>query len=100
MVKETLTEFKDSLKNLNEKDDKIIGLIHDISKDLTRINHDLYGNGRQGLFEEFKNFKENDFRDLKKKTNKNAKIIYGGMAILTFLSFLPVLKGFILLLIN
>ena len=66
MVKETLAEFKDSLKNLNEKDDKIIELIHKIDGDLKRINHDLYGNGRAGLFEEFRDFKENDFKDLKK----------------------------------
>lgn len=95
MVKETLAEFKESLKRLNEKDDKIIELIHEISKDLTRINHDLYGNGRQGLFEEFKDFKANDFKNLKNIVHKNAKIITASFAIISFISFLPTLKEFI-----
>lgn len=92
MVKETLAEFKESLKRLNEKDDKIIELINKIDSDLKRINHDLYGNGRPGLFEEFKDFKNNDFKNLKKIVYKNAKILTAGLSIISWgLTSLPIL---------
>lgn len=108
MVKETLSEFRESLNKLNDKNDDIIELIHKIDTDLSKINHDLYGNGRAGLFEEFKsfketefkNFKETEFNNLKKSVQKNAKVITGGLAIISFLYFVPTLKEVIKMLIN
>lgn len=92
MVKETIADFKEALSKLNDKNDNIIDLIHKIDNNLSKINHDLYGNGRPGLFEEFNSFKENEFLNLKKSVHKIAKIVGNGLAIISFLYCIPLLK--------
>jgi hypothetical protein len=53
MARETIQEFRDILLEIKSKIDRNTETINEIKIDLNRIKHDLYGDGRPGLFEEF-----------------------------------------------
>ncbi len=50
-IQETLVEFKETLKEISKNQTSIL-------VELNRINHDLYGNGKKGFFDEFEECKK------------------------------------------
>ena len=60
------TKLDDNIKTTNnniKKIDKILEILNDNQKELNRQHHDLYGNGKKGLFDEVE--------ELKTKTKEN-----------------------------
>jgi hypothetical protein len=57
MASGTIQEFKDILFKIEDKIDKNNENINELKIELNRINHDLYGNGKPGLFEDFNKVK-------------------------------------------
>jgi hypothetical protein len=92
MARETIQEFKDILYKIENKIDRNTETINDIKIEMNRINHDLYGNGRIGLFEEQYKLKEIVY--------KNYRYIGGVIAVISFITFFPMFREFIKLIMK
>jgi hypothetical protein len=87
MLNNTLQEFKDILSKIEDKIDKNSETIGDIKIELNRINHDLYGNGKPGLFEEF--------NKIKTMVYENKRYLWGLSSLLgLFIAFKDYFIGF------
>ncbi len=72
-TQQTLNEIKTSLKEISDNQTKVL-------VELNRISHDLYGNGKKGLFEEFDEYKKTkaiEFKDCKETVDKHSKYFWG-----------------------
>ncbi len=78
-----------NIKSTNEKIDKILEILNDNQKELNRQHHDLYGNGKKGLFDEVEELKYNinqKISTIKKDIENNSKHIWGYRAIAIFIA--------------
>ena len=79
------------LDGFEKKLDKIIFLLNESKVELNRQHHDLYGNGKKGLFQEFDEL-EQEFSNLQKQVNTNSKYIWGAGVVASCIASIPMVK--------
>ena len=86
----------ESIKSTNEKIDKILEILNDNQRELSRQHHDLYGNGKKGLFdevEELRNSTNQRILSIKKDVDNNSKHIWSYRILAVFIaSIYPVIE--------
>jgi len=93
---ENIRIINDNTKSNNEKIDKILEILNDNQRELDRQHHDLYGNGKKGLFDELEELRNNmnqRILSIKKDVDNNSKHIWSYRILAIFIaSIYPVIE--------
>ena len=86
----------DNIKSTNEKIDKILEMLNENQREINRQHHDLYGNGKKGLFDEVEELKNNinhEILTIKKDVDNNSKHIWSYRVLAIFIaSIYPIIE--------
>ncbi len=93
---DNIAATNESIKSTNEKIDKILEILNENQRELNRQHHDLYGNGKKGLFdavEELKNNINQRILSIKKDVDNNSKHIWSYRVLAIFIaSIYPIIE--------